>query len=45
MDQAGLDMILGGDSGGMTDMGYSSTLPVNLEDTLLFSKCVSRYVW
>ena len=43
MDQAGLDMILVGDSVGMTEMGYSSTLPVNLEDTILFSKCVSRY--
>ena len=45
VDQAGLDMILVGDSVGMTEMGYSSTLPVNLEDTILFSKCVSRYVW
>ena len=36
-------MILVGDSVGMTDMGYSSTLPVNLEDTILFCKCVTRY--
>ena len=42
MDQAGIDMILVGDSAGMTDMGYSSTLPVQLEDTLLFCKCVMR---
>lgn len=42
MDQAGIDMILVGDSVGMTDMGYSSTLPVQLEDTLLFCKCVMR---
>lgn len=44
-------MILVGDSVGMTDMvgtrgshklqGYSSTLPVELEDTILFCKCVS----
>lgn len=44
-------MILVGDSVGMTDMvllqrsyelqGYSSTLPVDLEDTILFCKCVS----
>lgn len=54
VDQAGLDMILVGDSVGMTDLvdlylsfykqGYSSTLPVNLEDTILFCKCVTRYV-
>ena len=37
-------MILVGDSVGMTDMGYSSTLPVNLEDTILFCKCVTRYL-
>ncbi|KAK8826534.1 hypothetical protein WA538_005995, partial [Blastocystis sp. DL] len=42
VDQAGIDMILVGDSVGMTDMGYSSTLPVNLEDTILFCKCVTR---
>ena len=36
-------MILVGDSVGMTDMGYSSTLPVNLEDTTLFCKCVTRH--
>ncbi len=42
LDQAGIPFILVGDSLGTTDLGYSSTLPVTLDDMLLHTAAVVR---
>lgn len=39
-EQAGIDMVLVGDSLGMTMLGYESTLPVTMEDMIRHSKAV-----
>jgi 3-methyl-2-oxobutanoate hydroxymethyltransferase len=41
-EQAGVDMILVGDSLGMTILGYDSTLPVTMEDMIRHSQAVRR---
>jgi len=41
-EEAGVDAILVGDSLGMTVLGYDSTLPVTLEDTLRHTAAVVR---
>jgi 3-methyl-2-oxobutanoate hydroxymethyltransferase len=41
-EQAGIDMILVGDSLGMTILGYESTLPVTMEDMIRHSQAVRR---
>lgn len=41
-DQAGIDALLVGDSLGMVLLGYSTTLPVTLEDMVHHTKAVSR---
>ena len=41
-EQAGIEMILVGDSLGMTMLGYESTLPVTRDDMIRHSKAVSR---
>ncbi len=43
-DEAGVPMILVGDSMGMNTLGYSTTLPVNMSDTLAATAAVSRVV-
>jgi 3-methyl-2-oxobutanoate hydroxymethyltransferase len=42
VDQAGIDMILVGDSLGMVVQGVTSTLPVTMEEMLYHTKMVSR---
>jgi 3-methyl-2-oxobutanoate hydroxymethyltransferase len=42
IDQAGIDMVLVGDSVGMAVLGYSSTLPVTMDEMLHHTRAVSR---
>ena len=47
-DQAGVDMVLVGDSLGMTMLGYDSTLPVTMQDMIRHAQAVRRgapHVW
>jgi len=41
-EQAGIDMILVGDSLGMTVLGYESTLPVTMDDMIRHTQAVRR---
>lgn len=42
MDEAGINMLLVGDSLGMAMLGYEDTLPVTMEDMIHHTKAVSR---
>ena len=41
-ETAGVDLVLVGDSGAMTVLGYPSTVPVSLEEILVLAKAVRR---
>ena len=41
-DKAGIDILLVGDSGGMVMLGYENTIPVTMEQMILFTESVSR---
>ena len=41
-DEAGVPIVLVGDSMGMTALGYSTTLPVKMEETLSAVAAVAR---
>lgn len=41
-EKAGIEMILVGDSGGMTLLGYDSTLPVTMDQMMVMTKAVTR---
>jgi 3-methyl-2-oxobutanoate hydroxymethyltransferase len=41
-EQAGIDMILVGDSGGMCQLGYATTNPVTMDEMILMAKAVRK---
>lgn len=41
-EQAGIDMILVGDSGGMVQLGYQTTNPVTMDEMITLAKAVRR---
>ncbi|MGQ7312869.1 3-methyl-2-oxobutanoate hydroxymethyltransferase [Microbacterium arabinogalactanolyticum] len=41
-EQAGIDMVLVGDSAAMTVLGYDSTVPVTIDEMLMLTKAVRR---
>lgn len=42
IDEAGVDLVLVGDSLGMVVQGQSTTLPVTLDDMIYHTRCVAR---
>lgn len=44
LDEAGVDLILVGDSAGMVSMGHTTTLPVTMDEMVLYTRSVRRGV-
>lgn len=42
VDTAGVDLVLVGDSGAMTVLGYDSTVPVSIDELVMLAKAVRR---
>ena len=42
VDRSGIDLILVGDSASMVVLGYQTTIPVGMDEMILFSKAVTR---
>ena len=42
IDQAGVNMVLVGDSLGMTMQGYADTIPVTMEEMIVYGRSVAR---
>jgi 3-methyl-2-oxobutanoate hydroxymethyltransferase len=41
-DRAGIDILLVGDSAGMVVLGYTSTMPVGMQEMIIFCRAVAR---
>ncbi|HIH45618.1 MAG TPA: 3-methyl-2-oxobutanoate hydroxymethyltransferase, partial [Candidatus Nitrosotenuis sp.] len=41
-DKAGIDIMLVGDSAGMVMLGYENTIPVTMDQMILFTEAVAR---
>src|SRR3970040_922084 len=41
-DKSGIDILLVGDSAGMVMLGYENTIPVTMDQMVLFTEAVSR---
>ena len=42
VDRSGIDLILVGDSASMVVLGYQTTIPIGMDEMILFSKAVTR---
>ena len=42
VDRSGIDLILVGDSASMVVLGYQTTIPIGIDEMILFSKAVTR---